>query len=68
MPIKSYQSTIAADLGTSCFHSAVLPAVSLANSIITHVLFALWPPLAVRLAAPASLSVNTAVCISTPVC
>lgn len=68
MPIKPYQSARAADLGTSCFRSAVVPAVSRANSLISHIPFALWPAVtlsAVQLAAtPASLSVNTAVCIS----
>lgn len=51
----------AADLGTSCFHSAALPAVSMASSITSHAPFALWPavtPSAVQLAA-----VDTAVCI-----
>lgn len=54
IPIKSYQSKMAADLEASCFHSAELPAVSRANSIISPVPFALWPvvtPSAVQLAA-----------------
>lgn len=70
MAIKSYQSVMAADLGTSCFHSVELPAVNPANSIISHVSLR---PLACRYSfscptgsTPASLSVNTAVCISTP--
>lgn len=53
-PVKPHQSVRVADLGTSCFHSADLPAASMPGSIISHAPNALRPavtPSAVQLAA-----------------